>query len=148
LGKIGISDATLNKSDILTDNDWLEIHRHPDIGADIILKCFQLEQVAEIVRCHHEHWDGSGYPNGLSGNDIPKGAQIIAICDAVDSMMIDRVYREAVSNDECANEIRNSKGTSFSPVLTDIFLDNWESILSDLYTDTAELNVEHVCLNK
>ena len=148
LGKIGVSDATLNKSDILTDNEWVEIRHHPDIGADLIIKCFQLEQVADIVRCHHEHWDGSGYPKGLSGNEIPKGAQIVSICDAVDSMMIARVYHEAFSNDECINEIKNSKGTLFSPVLTDIFLDNWNFILSDLYTNSAKLTMEHVYLNK
>lgn len=144
LGKVGISDATLNKKEALTDDEWIEIKRHPEIGADIIMKCFQLEQVADIIRCHHEHWDGSGYPNGLSGDAIPKGAQIISICDAVDSMMLTRVYREAVSNEECISEITGSRGRLFCPEYSDVFLANWDNIVSDLYTAPDSLCSERV----
>lgn len=134
LGKIGVPDATLNKRDKLDEAEWSEMRRHPDIGADIIIKSGKLNEVAEIVRRHHEHWDGSGYPGGLAGNAIPLGAQIIAICDATDSMMIERVYRQAFSPDECRTEIRSGSGTLFSPALTALFLENWDAIAANVYT--------------
>ena len=133
IGKVGVPDATLNKRDKLNDFEWEQMRKHPDIGADIIMKCDKLSNIAEIIRHHHEHWDGSGYPKGLKGNEIPKGAQIISICDAVDSMMIARVFRAAVSTDECVNEIKNSKGSSFCPELVDKFTENWKYIVSNLY---------------
>ena len=141
LGKVGVPDATLNKCDKLDECEWTEMRRHPDIGADIILKSVRLENVADIVRHHHEHWDGSGYPNGLSGNEIPKGAQIVAICDAVDSMMIERVYRQALSPDECKSEVANCKGTVFNPDLVGVFLENWNKIVSGIYSDGGRIDV-------
>ena len=133
IGKVGVPDATLNKRDKLSEAEWEQMRKHSDIGADIIMKCDRLDNVAEIIRHHHEHWDGSGYPGGLKGEEIPKGAQIISICDAVDSMMIARVYRAAVPTEECISEMINSKGSSFSPELVDKFTGNWNYIVSDLY---------------
>lgn len=140
LGKVGIPDATLNKSEELTEYEWTQMRCHPDIGADIILKSCKLESVAEIVRHHHEHWDGSGYPDGLCGAEIPKGAQIVAICDAVDSMMIERVYRQAFSPNECKSEVANGRGTAFSPELVDVFLTNWKPIVSKVYSDDGKID--------
>lgn len=140
LGKVGIPDATLNKCEKLNDDEWLKMRCHPDIGADIILKSSKLEHVAEIVRHHHEHWDGSGYPGGLSGNKIPKGAQIVAICDAVDSMMIKRVYRQAFSPDECKSEVANGSATEFNPQLVAVFLKNWDKIVSVVYWDNDKID--------
>lgn len=140
LGKVGIPDATLNKCEKLNEDEWLEMRRHPDIGADIILKSSKLEHVAEIVRHHHEHWDGSGYPGGLSGNEIPKGAQIVAICDAVDSMMIKRVYRQAFLPDECKSEVANGSATEFNPQLVAVFLKNWDKIVSVVYLDNGKID--------
>ncbi len=139
LGKVGVPDATLNKCDKLSDSEWSEMRRHPDIGADIILKSgSKLERVAEIVRHHHEHWDGSGYPDGLKGEEIPKGSQIIAVCDAVDSMMIERVYRQALPPDVCRSEISKGSGSLFCPELADIFLKYWEQIVSGVYSDSGD----------
>ncbi len=149
LGKVGIPDATLNKSGKLNDNEWFEMRRHPDIGADIIIKSSpKLERVADIVRHHHEHWDGSGYPSGLKCGEIPKGSQIIAVCDAVDSMMIERVYRLALPPDVCKQEILAGKGTLFCPELADIFIENWDRLVSGVYPDTdilsaAKTTAEH-----
>ena len=138
LGKVGVPDATLNKCDKLNEDEWSEMRRHPDIGADIIIKSGNnLEHVAEIVRHHHEHWDGSGYPSGLAGKNIPKGSQIIAICDAVDSMMIKRVYRPALSPTDCKQELMRGKGSLFSPTLTDVFLENWDRIISEVYSNNS-----------
>lgn len=139
LGKVGVPDATLNKHGKLSDDEWTQMRRHPDIGADIILKCGKLDHVAEIVRHHHEHWDGSGYPAGLKETAIPKGAQIVSICDAVDSMMIARVYRNAVPTEACIAEIRGDRGVCFSPALADQFLDNWDYIVSGLYPEAEKL---------
>ena len=138
LGKVGIPDATLNKSGELNDSEWSEMRRHPDIGADIILKSSEnLLRVASMVRQHHEHWNGSGYPLGLKGNDILIGSQIIAICDAVDSMMIERVYRQALPPDICKQEILSCKGTLFCPELADVFLENWDKLISEVYTEPS-----------
>ncbi len=134
LGKVGVPDATLNKSEKLNDSEWCEMRRHPDIGADIIMKSgAKLERVADLVRHHHEHWDGSGYPSGLKGEEIPKGSQIISVCDAVDSMMIERVYRQAMPPEACRQEILNGKGTLFCPELVDVFLENWDALVTDIY---------------
>lgn len=134
LGKVGVPDATLNKSEKLSESEWTEMRRHPDIGADIILKTgARYERVAEIVRHHHEHWDGSGYPGGLAGDEIPKGSQIIAICDAVDSMMIERVYRQALAPDVCRAEIAGGRGSLFCPELADAFLAGWDKIVTGVY---------------
>jgi HD-GYP domain-containing protein (c-di-GMP phosphodiesterase class II) len=149
LGKIGVPDATLNKSGELNDSEWSEIRRHPNIGADIILKsCGNLWRVANIVRQHHEHWDGSGYPSGLRGEEILIGSQIIAICDAVDSMMIERVYRQALPPDVCKQEIITCKGTLFCPELADVFLENWDKLVSNVYpeqTEPAPVNTFQEC---
>lgn len=138
LGKVGVPDTTLNKRDKLDEAEWSDMRRHPDIGADIIIKSGKLDEVAEIIRRHHEHWDGSGYPGGLLGNEIPKGSQIIAICDATDSMMIERVYRQAFLPDECRMEIQNGSGKLFSPTLVDIFLVNWDLIVADVYASSIQ----------
>ncbi|MEA4895816.1 MAG: HD domain-containing protein [Oscillospiraceae bacterium] len=143
LGKVGVPDATLNKTGKLTDSEWFEMRRHPDIGADIILKSgMKLERVADIVRHHHEHWDGSGYPSGLKCEEIPKGSQIIAVCDAVDSMMIERVYRQALPADVCKQEILNGKGTLFCPELADRFIENWDSLVCGVYSKPDALSLE------
>ncbi len=138
LGKVGIPDAILNKHDKLTDEEWQQMRRHPVIGADIIMRAGRLDHVAEIVRHHHERWNGMGYPDGLAGNDIPKGAQIIAICDAVDSMMLARVYRGAFTTEQCHEEVSSSSGTMFNPRLADTFLENWDYIVGVLYVQSDD----------
>ena len=143
LGKVGIPDATLNKCEKLNESEWFEMRRHPDIGADIILKSgSKMERVAEIVRHHHEHWDGSGYPEGLKGDQIPEGSQIISICDAVDSMMIERVYRQALPPDVSKAEIAKGSGSLFRPELVTVFLDSWDRILSSVYPETRDCRAE------
>ena len=143
LGKVGIPDATLNKCEKLDEVEWSEMRRHPDIGADIILKSgVKMDRVAEIVRHHHEHWDGSGYPAGLKGEQIPKGSQIISICDAVDSMMIERVYRQALPPDVCKAEIAKDSGSLFCPELVDLFLENWDVIVSGVYSEPRKTEAE------
>lgn len=143
LGKVGIPDATLNKCEKLDETEWSEMRRHPDIGADIILKSgIKMDHIAEIVRHHHEHWDGSGYPDGIKGDQIPKGSQIISICDAVDSMMIERVYRQALPPEVCRAEIAKDSDVFFRPELVAVFLGNWDVIVSGVYPKACKYAAE------
>jgi len=135
LGKVGISDASLKKNGPLTDEEWSEIKRHPDIGADIIKKAYGLDEIAEIIRHHHERWNGKGYPDGLSGKDIPVSSRIIALCDSVDAMMTRRVYRDAMSAESCKSELRRNIDIMYDPDFTEIFLNNWDYIIDDLYNE-------------
>jgi putative two-component system response regulator len=122
VGKIGIAEAVLSKPGDLTDGERAEMQRHPGIG-DGILRPLRLGSiVGPIVRGHHERWDGNGYPDGLKGEAIPKGARIVAVVDAHDAMTHDRPYRPALSTDEARDELLRSRGTQFDPEIVDAFL--------------------------
>ena len=99
VGKIGIPESILNKPGPLTDDEFTVMKRHTVIGADIVAGIPGMEQVVRLVRSSHERWDGRGYPDGLSGTDVPTGAYVIAVCDAYHAMTEDRVYRRAMSSD-------------------------------------------------
>jgi len=117
IGKIGISDKILLKESALTDEEFEEIKKHPEIGSKILLNSTLLNEVSSIVLHHHERYDGRGYPNGLAGEDIPLGSRIIAICDSIDAMMSNRIYRPAFSWDYCKKEILSNAGKMYDPVL-------------------------------
>lgn len=135
IGKVGIEDNILRKSGKLEDNEWLEMKTHPEIGSDVIIKAGkQLKSVAESVIAHHERWDGLGYPKGLKSEEIPLAARIIAICDSIDAMLSNRVYRKAMNVASCKMELLNGKGSMYQPELVDQFLENWNSIIGDLYS--------------
>lgn len=95
---------------------------HPIKGAKILEPLPYLRDVAQIVKSHHEHYDGSGYPEGLRGEQIPLGARILAIADAVDSMLSERPYRRKKSLDEVVADLKSNKGKHFDPVLVEKFL--------------------------
>lgn len=135
IGKVGISDATLKKAGKLDDDEWKEMKSHSSIGEDIILKAGKLNSISEGVRSHHERWNGTGYPDGLQGEEIPYSARVIAICDSVDAMMSTRVYRKALTPDVCKSELRKGRGVMYQADLVDIFLNNWDSIVGILYVD-------------
>jgi putative two-component system response regulator len=122
IGKIGVSEAVLLKPGALTADEMNEMKRHPEIGARIIAPMRFARDVAPIIRGHHERWDGTGYPDGLAGNDIPLGARIIAIADAYDAMTTDRPYRAALSTSEAVERFVAARGTQFDPELLDVFL--------------------------
>jgi putative nucleotidyltransferase with HDIG domain len=96
LGKIGVRDDILNKAGPLTEEEWAIMRRHPDIGAEMIVKHSALEEVAPLVRHHHERWDGSGYPAGLKGDVIPFGARILSVADSFDTITGPRLYRQSL----------------------------------------------------
>lgn len=122
IGKIGINDSILNKASKLTQEEYLNIMQHPSIGAEIICKVDFLKNVTDIVKYHHERYDGKGYPDGLSGNDIPIEACILTIADSYDAMTTDRPYRKALTQEQALEEIRINAGTQFHPLLAEKFI--------------------------
>jgi HD-GYP domain-containing protein (c-di-GMP phosphodiesterase class II) len=95
------------------------MHRHPEWGAEILASMPGLEPVATIVRYHHEHWDGAGYPDGLAGERIPLASRVISVCDAYDAMTSDRPYRPALTEREAIDQLRAGAGSQFDPRVVD-----------------------------
>jgi response regulator RpfG family c-di-GMP phosphodiesterase len=130
VGKINISDDILRKPERLDMSEWTMMKRHPIFGHDIISGIPFLEGAARIVAEHHECWDGSGYPNGLRGEEIAIGARILAIVDAFDAIISDRVYRKARSYEAAVAEIERFAGLQFDPMVVEAFRnvpqDDWE----------------------
>lgn len=128
IGKIGIPDAILHKSGKLTHEEWSIMRRHPVIGFNILSKVRGFEDIALCVRHHHERWDGSGYPDGLSGEAIPLGARIISLADSVDAMMSVRKYRQKLTTEECRNEILLGQGRMYDPQIANLMLVHWSDL--------------------
>lgn len=149
IGKIGVPDSILKKDGKLTSEEWVIMREHPVIGANVFkdlregLKIFDPDfyRVAEdITRYHHERWDGSGYPEGLSGIRIPLVARIVAIADVFDAISSKRVYKDAYDLDTTFEMMEESKGTHLDPHLVDLFLDEKERItqIYSLYGSSAD----------
>jgi putative nucleotidyltransferase with HDIG domain len=115
IGKLAISDAILLKADHLTEQEWKLMQRHAEEGASIINRLGFLTDAVPAIRHHHERFDGRGYPENLSGDEIPLGARIIHVADAFDSMLSTRVYRPARDIDDALREVREHAGTQFCP---------------------------------
>lgn len=123
IGKIGISNSVLSKPGKLEEIEWAEIRRHPEIGYRIALTIPELQGIAVYILCHHERWDGKGYPQGLSGEEIPYIARIIAVIDAYDAMTQNRPYRDGMTGEDAAQELVLHMGTQFDPVVTRVFVE-------------------------
>lgn len=115
VGKVGTRDLTLYKPGRLTSDERQEIRRHAEIGGEIVSRIDEYRLTASIIRHHHEHWNGAGYPDGLTGADIPLGSRVIGVADAFDAMTSDRPYRRAMSRVAALDEIRHHSGTQFDP---------------------------------
>ena len=113
IGKVRVPEAILNKPGPLTDEEWLVMKTHPEIGEHILRPIQSLQGILPIVRHHHERWDGTGYPDELSGRAIPLGARIVAVCDAYRAMTENRPYRAALSISEARDELEAGAGTQF-----------------------------------
>lgn len=122
IGKIGIANHVLLKPGALDDAEWMEIKKHPEIGYRIALTIPELQGISEYILCHHERWDGKGYPQGLTGTDIPYISRLISVIDAFDAMTEDRVYRKAMTKEEALREILAHAGTQFDPGIARSFV--------------------------
>ena len=122
VGKIGVPDAVINKPAKLTDEEFAMIKNHPAMGSRILKNIKEMPALATGARWHHEKYGGGGYPDGLSGNDIPEEARIIAVADAYDAMSSRRSYRDVLPQEVVRGEIEKGKGTQFDPKFADIML--------------------------
>jgi HD-GYP domain-containing protein (c-di-GMP phosphodiesterase class II) len=123
IGKIGIADGILMKSGSLLPAEHLLMQQHTVIGASIFENLPGLGRMADIIRHHHERFDGKGYPDGLKGEAIPLESTIVALADSYDAMTTYRPYKAALTEEQAFEEIRRNRGTQFHPDLCDLFLD-------------------------
>lgn len=128
IGKIGVAESVLSKTGVLTDQERESAQAHAEIGAELLTSVGVLRPAIDAVRSHHERWDGSGYPDGLSGKDIPLLARIIAVVDSFDAMTVDRPYREAFSLVKAKALIQEGAGSKFDPEVVDAFSRGWTEI--------------------
>jgi HD-GYP domain-containing protein (c-di-GMP phosphodiesterase class II) len=128
LGKLGLPDSVLGKQGRLSPAERLVMERHPEIGAQMVAGVPGLSHLAPAIRAEHERWDGSGYPDGLEGEDIPLESQIVFACDAYHAMCSPRPYRPALSPTKAMRELRAGRGRQFAPGVVDALL----SVLCDV----------------
>ena len=132
VGKVGVPDFILQKPDRLTDQEFQQVTRHAAIGARLVSAMRFPEPVDEVVLSHHEHWDGSGYPRGLSGQQIPRLARILTVADCFDALVSDRPYRLGLSIDEAVEIMVRQRGKIFDPDVLDVFLNQLQNHREDL----------------
>ncbi len=125
IGKAAIPDTILNKPGPLSDEEWDIMLRHTIVGEEILSTSPALLSVAKLVRGTNERWDGSGYPDGLSGEDIPLGSRIVFVCDAFDAMTSDRPYYRARGPQEALVELERGAGSQFDPRVVEAFISAW-----------------------
>jgi cyclic di-GMP phosphodiesterase len=132
IGKIAIPDAILHKPGALTPEEWRKIKLHPILGYGLIKEIKLVKEVGDIILRHHEHYDGSGYPDGLKNDDIPREARIFALADALDAITAHRPYRQVRDFPAARKEIVKNSGTQFDPAMVEAFCtlkpENWERI--------------------
>jgi HD-GYP domain-containing protein (c-di-GMP phosphodiesterase class II) len=126
IGKITIPASILRKNGPLTDEEWKIVRQHPETGYRITRVTHGMGFIAEDILCHHERWDGKGYPQGLSGDQIPLASRILSVIDTFDVITHDRPYKEAFSEREALNEIRKCSGSQFDPQIADAFISFFE----------------------
>jgi HD-GYP domain-containing protein (c-di-GMP phosphodiesterase class II) len=159
LSKLDLPNVILHKPGPLSESEWEQMQQHPELGYQIVRDVPFLQQAGEIMLCHHERFDGGGYPRGLMGEEIPLGARIFAVVDAYDAMTSDRPYRRAGSHASAVREIKRNSGTQFDPRAVDAFLeanrkglirnhaarkDNGESAMELVSTGPTEAEESHV----
>ncbi len=126
LGKVGIPDRILFKPGKLTEKEWQEMKRHPEIGQRIAKSSSELQHIANLILLHHEHWNGNGYPLGLQGEKIPVECRLLTVIDAYDAMTNERPYRKAVSPEKALQEIIRCAGTQFDPMIAKVFTETFK----------------------
>jgi cyclic di-GMP phosphodiesterase len=137
IGKMAIPDAILRKPSRLNEEELKRMREHSYLGYRILRKIPFLADVAEIVYAHQEHWDGSGYPRGLKGEEIPMGARIFAVADTLDAITSDRPYRQARGMEAARAEIQKWSGRQFDPAIVSVFLSVPDSVWEGLHSDDS-----------
>ena len=132
IGKLGVPEYVLLKPGRLTDEEFAKIKQHPEIGAAILDPVEFPWPVLPVVRSHHEKWDGTGYPDGLAGEDIPRTARILAVADVYDALTSSRSYRNAWTHERACEVIKKDRGTHFDPVIADAFLEVITSVVEEM----------------
>jgi HD-GYP domain-containing protein (c-di-GMP phosphodiesterase class II) len=124
IGKMGVPDQILLKPGPLTDEEWIIMKKHPEFALNMLTPIQYLKDALEIPYCHHEKWDGSGYPRRLKNDQIPLAARIFAIVDVWDALRSDRPYRQAWSKEQTIEYIKEQSGIHFDPNIVELFLEN------------------------
>lgn len=132
IGKIAIPDSILNKTERLNPEEYALIKEHSLTGYRLISEINHFSEISQYVLAHHEWWNGEGYPSGLKKEAIPLGARIIALCDAFDTMISRRTYKDKLSPDYAFEEIQKNRGKQFDPELVDLFLKSEAEIVSSI----------------
>jgi putative nucleotidyltransferase with HDIG domain len=127
IGKIGVREEVLRKPGSLTSDEWAEMKSHPVIGAEIVAPLDFFSDGATLVRCHHERFDGSGYPDGLKGEEIPLGARVVAVADVYDALTSSRPYRKALSQGDALRMLDEMSGHGLDPLLAGLFIEGVSS---------------------
>ncbi|MBN2898835.1 MAG: HD-GYP domain-containing protein [Clostridia bacterium] len=140
IGKIGIPDGILLKTGRLTSPEFEVMKSHSEVGFNILKNNPGLKQISKMILHHHERYDGTGYPDGISGREIPLGARIIAICDAFDAMVTRRTYKDKITLSAAKEEIIKQKHKQFDPDIADTFI--------ELLNDTVTLEDIHQIISK
>ena len=122
IGKMGVPDAVLLKPGPLDDDEWAVMRRHPDLAREMLGPTEFLRPALDIPCCHHEKWDGSGYPQGLAGQEIPLAARLFALVDVWDALCSDRPYRSAWPREQVMDHLCSLAGTHFDPEIVPVFL--------------------------
>ena len=138
IGKIAIPDTILNKPSKLSEEEFSIIKEHTIIGANILKNISLIDHVQEIVRNHHERYDGKGYPDGLVGEEIPISAQVVSLADAYDALISDRVYKKAYSHEQAVKMILNGECGAFNPVLLECLTDIQDHLKEVVDSDFVE----------
>jgi putative two-component system response regulator len=148
IGNLAVSETLLNKSDTLTEEEFKQIKEHTSYGTQIVQRVREsfnsgsiLHHAEVLVGNHHEKWDGTGYPHGLRGNEIPLQGRIMAIVDVYDALTTDKPYRESKTHSEAVETIKNGSGTHFDPVLVEIFVENEANFL-EVADTISQLNTK------
>ncbi len=146
VGKIGVADKILRKPGKLDDDEWAEMRRHPEMGYRMLQHIPFLRPALDVVLSHQERFDGSGYPQGLAGEQIPLGARIFAVVDTFDAMTSDRPYRSALPIETARAEVQKFSGTQFDPEIAEAFLSidagSWREIRERVHRDVMELEAQ------
>jgi putative two-component system response regulator len=132
IGKIHILESVLSKQGPLNNSEWQEMKKHPEIGVEMVKNITYLHPALPIIHHHHERWDGSGYPDGLAGEEIPLMARIVTVADSLDAMITSRAYRVALTPEEAYEEILRCSGTHFDPVVVRALERAWGQIRSSM----------------